>query len=42
MNPIKLYIENYMCHGKSTIDFTQFNIALIVGKIGNNDYTLMV
>lgn len=37
MNPLKLYIENFMCHYKSLIDFTQFSTALIVGKISNND-----
>lgn len=37
MNPSKLYIENFMCHEKSYIDFTEFNSALVVGKIDNND-----
>ena len=33
----RLYIENFMCHSNSFIDFTQFNSALIVGRINNND-----
>jgi len=37
MKPTKLYIENFMCYGKSFIDFTKFNTALIVGKVDNND-----
>jgi len=34
---IRLYIEDFMCHSCSYIDFTQFNAALIVGKIDNNE-----
>lgn len=37
MNPVRLYIENFMCHDRSYIDFTQFSAALIVGKVENND-----
>ena len=37
MKPIRLYIEDFMCHSCSYIDFTQFNSALIVGKIDNNE-----
>lgn len=37
MKILRLYIENFMCHEKSFIDFTQFSTALIVGKVDNND-----
>jgi DNA repair exonuclease SbcCD ATPase subunit len=37
MKPLRLYIENFMCHEKSDIDFTQFSSALIVGKIDGNE-----
>lgn len=37
MKPIRLYIENFMCHERSYVDFEQFSAALIVGKIDNND-----
>jgi DNA repair exonuclease SbcCD ATPase subunit len=37
MIPIHLYIENFLCHEKSVIDFTQFSSALIVGKVENSD-----
>jgi len=37
VKPIYLNIENFMCHEKSTIDFSQFSAALIVGKISGND-----
>lgn len=37
MNIQRLYIENFMCHETSFIDFTQFNSALIIGKVENND-----
>lgn len=37
MKPLRLYIENFMCHERSFIDFTQFNAALIVGKVENNE-----
>lgn len=37
MKPVRLYIENFMCHDRSFIDFEEFSAALIVGKIDNND-----
>ncbi len=37
MNPSKLYIENFQCHAQSYIDFSEFNSALVIGKIENND-----
>lgn len=37
MKPIRLYIDNFMCHDKSFVDFTQFSAALIVGKVENNE-----
>lgn len=37
MKPSKLYIENFMCHEKSFIDFSEFNSALIIGKVENNE-----
>jgi DNA repair exonuclease SbcCD ATPase subunit len=37
LKPIRLYIENFMCYSYGFIDFTQFNSALIIGKIENND-----
>lgn len=37
MIPLRLYINNFICHEKSFIDFTQFNSALIIGKIENNE-----
>jgi DNA repair exonuclease SbcCD ATPase subunit len=37
MKLIKLYIENFMCHEKSIIDFSLFNTALIVGKVSSNE-----
>jgi DNA repair exonuclease SbcCD ATPase subunit len=37
MRPLRLYIENFTCHDKSFVDFTQFSAALIVGKVENND-----
>ena len=37
MKPIRLYIDNFMCHERSYIDFSQFNAALIVGKVENNE-----
>jgi DNA repair exonuclease SbcCD ATPase subunit len=33
----KLFIQNFMCHESSYIDFSQFSSALIVGKVDNND-----
>lgn len=37
MNLLRLYIENFMCHEYSYIDFSQFSSALILGKVENND-----
>jgi DNA repair exonuclease SbcCD ATPase subunit len=37
MLPLKLTLENFYCHTKSEIDFTQFSSAVIVGKINGND-----
>lgn len=37
MKPVRLYIENFMCHDRSFIDFNQFSTALIVGKKESND-----
>ena len=37
MNLIRLYIENFMCHESSYIDFSQFSSALIIGKVENNE-----
>ncbi len=37
MKPVYLSIENFMCHEKSIIDFSQFNSALIVGKLSGNE-----
>lgn len=37
MLPIELDIENFYCHGKSHINFADFNAAVIVGKINGND-----
>jgi DNA repair exonuclease SbcCD ATPase subunit len=37
MKPTHIYIENFMCYENAYIDLTQFNSALIVGKIENND-----
>ena len=37
MNLKRLYIENFMCHECSYIDFSQFSSALIIGKAENND-----
>lgn len=37
MRLLRLYIENFMCHEKSYIDFSQFSSALIIGKLENND-----
>lgn len=37
MKLLKLYIENFMCHENSYIDFSQFSAALILGKVENND-----
>jgi len=37
MKILRLYIENFMCHESSYIDFSQFNSALILGKVDNND-----
>jgi DNA repair exonuclease SbcCD ATPase subunit len=37
MKPLRLYLKNFMCYSDSYIDFSQFNLALIVGKLNNND-----
>ena len=37
MKLLRLYIENFMCHEYSYIDFSQFNSALIIGKVENNE-----
>jgi len=38
MIPVRLIINNFSCHERSDIDFTQFSTALIVGKtLGNDD-----
>lgn len=37
MNIKHLYIEDFQCYDKSSIDFTQFSSALIVGKIEGSD-----
>jgi len=37
MKLLRLYIENFMCHENSYIDFSEFNSALIIGKVENND-----
>jgi DNA repair exonuclease SbcCD ATPase subunit len=37
MKPLRLYLENFICHEQSFIDFTQFSSALVVAKIANND-----
>ncbi len=37
MLPLKLELENFYCHGKSVIDFNDFQAAVIVGKINGND-----
>jgi len=36
MIPIKLTMENFISHMHSEIDFTQFNVALVVGASNNN------
>jgi DNA repair exonuclease SbcCD ATPase subunit len=37
MKILRLFIKNFLCHDNSFIDFTQFNSALIVGKVDNNE-----
>ena len=37
MKPLRLYMENFLCHDNSFIDITQFSSALIVAKVANND-----
>ena len=37
MKLVRLYINNFLCHDKSFIDFTQFSSALIIGKQENSD-----
>lgn len=36
MIPIKLYMENFISHIKSEIDFTKFDAAIIIGAIDGN------
>jgi exonuclease SbcC len=36
MIPIKLTLENFVSHTKSILDFTQFDVALVVGMIDEN------
>ncbi len=33
----RLFIQDFMCHESSYVDFSQFSSALIVGKVDNND-----
>jgi DNA repair exonuclease SbcCD ATPase subunit len=37
MKLARMYIENFMCHEHSYVNFLDFNSALIVGKVENND-----
>src|SRR6266566_998808 len=37
MQPLRLYIEDFMCYNHGYIDFSQFSTALILGKIENNE-----
>src|SRR5208282_4216108 len=37
MNPLRLYIDGFMCYDWAYVDFTQFSSALVVGKIESND-----
>ncbi len=37
MRLIRIYLENFICHESSEVDFTSFKSALIVGKINGND-----
>ena len=37
MKPLRLYMENFLCHDNSFIDINQFSSALIVAKVANND-----
>lgn len=37
MLPLNLQLENFYCHFKSEIDFTQFSLAVIIGVINNNE-----
>lgn len=36
LTPVKLVMENFVSHTKSTVDFTQFKAALIVGSFQSN------
>jgi exonuclease SbcC len=36
MIPIKLTMENFISHSKSEIDFSKFDVALVVGMVDNN------
>lgn len=37
MIPYRLYIKDFTCHDVSDIHFDEFNSALIVGKVANNE-----
>lgn len=37
MIPERLYIDNFLCYDKSYINFSEFNSAVIIGKIDNNE-----
>lgn len=37
MNPLRLYIDGFMCYDWAYIDFTQFSSALVVGKKEGDD-----
>lgn len=36
MIPVKLYIENFLSHDESEVDFEAFNVALILGAYNND------
>lgn len=37
MEPLRLYIKDFMCYDHAFIDFSNFSSALIIGKQENND-----
>lgn len=37
MNPLRLYIKDFMCYDRAFVDFDEFSSALIVGKTEGND-----
>lgn len=37
IEPITLYVEDFMGHAETLIDFTQFQSAIIIGKLDNNE-----